>query len=553
LIDWQVWAIIELTMDYRVSSTFLQKLLLFIVSVLSVGLVGCGGGSSATDINPKVTIDWPAQTRGLQAPTYAGSAIISITPTSATNPITWIVDRPAGTGAQSLSYPGPVVLRTVPAVLNVVFKTGAAGLGTTVATTSIGINIANDGSLLGLDGAPLGTISYSKTLTNLDITATNITAGSTPTTITVNGRKGPDYIALPQDLIDLSITNGSEFATLTGATLTGVAEGKVTIQASFESLTKTQEISVSPALGTYQRYALGAVHIAWDITRSKFWGTFGVDSNYPNSIADIDPTTGAVGTPIEVGSIPNVIAVSVDGTTAYVGLEGGKTIRVVDLATRQATGNIEVGNNSNIAIASIVANPYNASEISVCIVNSSSSTLGGPYIFRNGVKVASTEGSFTTAYTSASEMISVQSGGSGTLIRVAISPPSILSLQTLGVDYRISGEVHLASNSRFILDSGRVYSSTNLNFLGLLAVGTESIRQAVADPSQDLAWVAVAVPDTSAQIIRAFNTSTYTALDSKSIYMPGEYVVELERFNSTGLTVLTNKAMYVFNTAVGLP
>jgi hypothetical protein len=52
-----------------------------------------------------------------------------------------------------------------------------------------------------------------------------------------------------------------------------------------------------------------------------------------NSITPIDPVAGTVGTPVFVGSEPNHFAISDDGQTIYVGLDGEAGVRRFDVAS----------------------------------------------------------------------------------------------------------------------------------------------------------------------------------------------------------------------------
>ncbi len=57
---------------------------------------------------------------------------------------------------------------------------------------------------------------------------------------------------------------------------------------------------------------------------------------YSNSIVSVDPVTGALGTPIPVGSEPNRLAITSDGQTLWVALDGASAVRQVNLATGTA-------------------------------------------------------------------------------------------------------------------------------------------------------------------------------------------------------------------------
>ena len=72
---------------------------------------------------------------------------------------------------------------------------------------------------------------------------------------------------------------------------------------------------------------------------------------YGNSIVSVDPETGALGTPIPVGSEPNKLALSSDGTILWVGLDGAAAVRQVNLTTGTAGLQFSLGGNSGIYAA----------------------------------------------------------------------------------------------------------------------------------------------------------------------------------------------------------
>ncbi len=55
-----------------------------------------------------------------------------------------------------------------------------------------------------------------------------------------------------------------------------------------------------------------------------------------NSVVSLDPATGTLGTPIYVGSEPNKLALTADGTGLWVGLDGASAVRRVDLTAGTA-------------------------------------------------------------------------------------------------------------------------------------------------------------------------------------------------------------------------
>jgi hypothetical protein len=75
-----------------------------------------------------------------------------------------------------------------------------------------------------------------------------------------------------------------------------------------------------------------------------------VGAPYGNSIVSMDPATGALGTPIPVGSEPNKLALTSDGKYLWVGLDGASGVRKVDLTA----------NKAGLQFALSVTNNYNS-------------------------------------------------------------------------------------------------------------------------------------------------------------------------------------------------
>src|SRR5258708_36022173 len=54
---------------------------------------------------------------------------------------------------------------------------------------------------------------------------------------------------------------------------------------------------------------------------------------YGNSVVSVDPQTGAIGTLIRVGAVPNKLAITDDGKFPWSALDGAAAVRKVDLTT----------------------------------------------------------------------------------------------------------------------------------------------------------------------------------------------------------------------------
>src|SRR6202012_2665835 len=67
-----------------------------------------------------------------------------------------------------------------------------------------------------------------------------------------------------------------------------------------------------------------------------------------NSVAGIDPATGNVMRQIWVGSNPNKLALSTDGTQLFVGLDGAGAVAQVDLTQGKVVNQFTLGGGPGI-------------------------------------------------------------------------------------------------------------------------------------------------------------------------------------------------------------
>ena len=526
---------------------------LFFGALLGSLIVGCGGGSSSTTsalVGPLVGIDWPATSRNISAPAYATSAAITITPSSS-SAITWTVDRPADALAHSVTYTGPVTNGSAPAVLSVAFKSGAGGTGTTVATATVSVKIGADGTILNSSGGPLGTIAYSSQLTGLTITVPDTPIGST-SNITAVGQSSSGVVALPQTLVSYSITSGASNATIAKNVLTGVAEGSVTVQANYESLTASQSANVTTKLMTQTNYAFPANRIAYDSLHSKVWGTFSAASAYPNAIVDLDISTGAIGTPITVGSDPEEIAVSSDGTTAYVGLNGAKSVQIVDLTSRTlgASINLDAIESSSFAV-SLAVNPTNSQEVAICMHSSNNGANRGPGIFRNGVLIGSVPGIYSAGsseYVNGTDVVQIQTGiSSGSITRSTISTSTVVNDVTRNTNQYLNGNVKV-SGTIMVLDDGQAFSTVDLSTVGQILYGNEGFGPVATDRLTYKAWIAVVA--SSPTKVRCFELGNFTQVEAQ-VLPTSNGISQMIRYGAKGLIILAGTTVYIVPIAPG--
>ena len=114
-----------------------------------------------------------------------------------------------------------------------------------------------------------------------------------------------------------------------------------------------------------------------------------------NSVVSIDPNTGVLGTPIWLGSEPNRLALSADGLTLWVGLDGASSVRKVDLNTGTAGIQFYLGGGNGIYSPSYTAKSISVmpgSPNTIAVANS----VGIVTIYDSGIARANSTGSATS-------------------------------------------------------------------------------------------------------------------------------------------------------------
>jgi trimeric autotransporter adhesin len=260
-----------------------------------------------------------------------------------------------------------------------------------------------------------------------------------------------------------------------------------------------------------------------------------------NSVVTIDPYTGNVSNPIWVGSEPGKLALSDDGTTLWVALNGASSVRKVDLTTKTATsvqvyfaGDPHTGLVSFTDLAVMPGNPN-----TVAVGYSGVVTIVDGTVKRTNTGL----GSYFVFGTSPNKLYS---GGS-------YSGYSVLSIDSTGVASTTSFPVSNSGNG-LKYDAGRVYGTSGVVIdadAGAL-LGTFSSSGPVApDSSAGRAFIL----NNGTQYSNSFDR--ITAYDSTTLVPVGTLPISgittdlyggttaLVRFGQNGLAVRTPTQVYL--------
>ena len=224
-----------------------------------------------------------------------------------------------------------------------------------------------------------------------------------------------------------------------------------------------------------------------------------------NSLVSIDPVTGVVQRTIFVGSEPNHLALSTDGTQAFVGLDGAGAVRQVDLTSGVAGVQFSLGGSQGVynppyTAAALAALPGQPNSVAVYGTN------GVVTIFDSGVARAQTSTGLNSYFDSNSGSMTFGASAS-TLYLASYSVSSYLyelTIDSTGVTaYQklpssAAGATIQYDNGRLYTPNGLVTDPTTGATLGTFSTASDYSTTPVAavgpiysDSSLNRAWVLV--------------------------------------------------------------
>jgi YVTN family beta-propeller protein len=201
--------------------------------------------------------------------------------------------------------------------------------------------------------------------------------------------------------------------------------------------------------------------LVYNPTRKEIYVSVAGDADtYPNTIVVVDPVTSSVTSTIPIGSNPGALALSDDGSTLWVGIDGAHAIRKVTMTSSPPV----VGPLIRLTNANRTAY-YNATSIavlrgaplSVAVVLSL-----GPYSYANEVRVLDDGVQRPTTVTGTFTASSLTSGPPGYVFGNLNSPGYffVYTITSSGITQSTNYNVFRNYTTNIVYSAGRVYSSS---------------------------------------------------------------------------------------------
>jgi hypothetical protein len=265
-----------------------------------------------------------------------------------------------------------------------------------------------------------------------------------------------------------------------------------------------------------------------------------------NAIAVIDPYTGTVVQSIFVGSEPRKMALSDDGKSLWVALDGSGSVRHVDLVSRTAGQQFRLGSDGradqwyadNLAVL-----PGTRDSVVVTRYSKDSTATGGPVVFDNGSPRAYASGTYDSMLLiptySPHLLFAYNNRGSGFQLSTACVNANGLFAKQTSVPFNGYG-------TTFAFAENVIYSSTGTKYdiASATTVGTFAGRGPVAAdaPRRRVYFLSVATSQTGA-VVSAYDMDTLASEGAENVppaLPPGPSLDNLVRWGRYGYAFRVN-------------
>lgn len=242
---------------------------------------------------------------------------------------------------------------------------------------------------------------------------------------------------------------------------------------------------------------------------------------YGNSVVSVDPATGALGTPIAVGSEPGRMAITSDGKYLWVGLDGASAVRKVDL--NAGTAGLQFTLGRNLGVYATPGTAYALAALpgatdSVVVGTSGGYSTPALAIYDSGVL----RGAKTTSQTGAAYALQVD-GSRNEIYAAAGNSYLVYTYSASGLTQKVSAnngtyasyqadDLQVA-NGRTYTDFGQVYDAEAGALLGTFySTGTTVANgPTVADTTLGKVFILDSPTFNGSLQIQSFSTTDYTA------------------------------------------
>ncbi|WP_129206981.1 IPT/TIG domain-containing protein [Silvibacterium dinghuense] len=530
---------------------------------------------TAADTANGGTSNLSVQNPGIDPTTPVGLTILATTPTISGISPTSVT---AGSAAQTVyvggsGFEGNATLQANGQALTISSQSTSQIIATLPAslmakTGTVSFVVSNPGSPVISSNAGLMTVNAASTAGTITVSPSLVPAGSPDTTITVTTYGGQSFYkdsAITWNGTALTTTyvgSGELTAVIPAASLAGFVNASIGVM--------SPESTTAPAAQPFDTYlALQTNDIVYRATDGLIYASVpgSMGAGLGNSVVAIDPTTGVIEKTIFVGSNPNRMALSTDGTELFVGLDGAGAFVQVDLTADSVGTPVTLGGGSGVYNP-----PYTALSFAPVPVAAGSvavyTTAGVVTVYDAGVARANTSASsgLSTYFvsnvgaiafgSSASTLYAMSNAVGGYLYQLTIDSTGVSAAKQIGAG--TGGSTLQYDNGLLYVPEGLVYNASTGEQAGQFSTTTSSssttaqaaIGPIISDSSLNTAWITPTSYTSTASEIVSYNETTYDPIATLPIASLGYTPVDLIRWGTDGLALHTASQLLVFKGSI---
>jgi hypothetical protein len=248
--------------------------------------------------------------------------------------------------------------------------TASGTLGMTASTSSVSFDPVSSNNQTTASTTVTGN-AFNASPSVTQLSPALIAAGSSTTILTVDGTgftSGSTVQWNGQSLPTTFVSGGQMTATVDSSLIQQLGWAQVSVTTPAPGGGQASPLP----LHIYQLLNIPANAISFDPFTRKLYAVLPSTSTSlsGNSVVAIDPASGSVGSPIQVGSEPNLLSETSDGNYLFIGLSGAKSLGRFNLLTQTLDLTVPIvstafGSSGDVAAQSIAAVPGTDSSVAV--------------------------------------------------------------------------------------------------------------------------------------------------------------------------------------------
>lgn len=520
-----------------------------LLAALAVFVAGCGGSGSgglATSFTTaKMPISWALRAFSIGGPSSALSVVVTFNDagTSKQN-VALEADRNAAPAAYQQTYVTAQTVQTGVESMQVRFYSQAGAQGSLMASADMSVLVKPNGTLAQANGSTLGNIQVAGAVNSVLI--------SGPPAVPVGVAEAPqvsafdaqhDLLAITSGSVFLQVTNGTGSATVNGTgEIVGVTAGTITLTATVNnvsSLPVTIAVQAPPLSMASLTQATSALAVS-PLTGNVWAAVPATDPVNGNSVVEIDASSHQIVSTIFVGSSPNVMAFSSDGSVLYVGLEGADSFARVDPVGKSLVATYSLGSTGfggSQYPTAIAVEPGNPNVVALCQQDDEDSGFTGGCIYNNGVLLPNNMGIYNgdvLGFSNASTLWGSDPGFSPqSLFEGTVSNTTGATL--LNNNRELGGPFSVFGGNLYFTN-GQVVSGTTGALLGTYPVPNFNTAGVAVDLTGQTIYIALGSSGGGSYEVSSFGLSTFRSIATYDVpsgpagmfgftlLQPGEFV-----------------------------